>query len=277
MVKSEIIKKKLSNGLTIIFLKNKEKKVLINVAIGTGHLSEKANNQGVSHFIEHVLWEGSKNYPNYASIKDVTEKLNLEYNAFTGATKTGYYIVSSRKNFENALDLILNVVQNPLFNEGAIEKQRKIIFNELNQHEDHIQYQSMKLTLDYLLPDEFPRFNPMGSKESLASLTKEDLKKHYSTYYATNNMVIVISGDIKSPFKLIEKKITLSSKKIPKKAQLEMKNISGEVISKLVKNTGTSYITQVYPAVPSTHKDSEPLNVISTMLCEGRLCLQDII
>ena len=136
MVKSEIIKKKLDNGLTVIFLKNKEKRVLIHVGVRAGCLMEGFDNQGVSHFVEHVLWEGSKNYPDYFTLKNEAERINANYNAFTSSRETVYYIWAARKYFVKTLHIILDVVQNPLFPVSAVEKQRKIIFNELNQHED---------------------------------------------------------------------------------------------------------------------------------------------
>jgi zinc protease len=277
MVKSEIIKKTLSNGLTIVFLKNREKRVLVHVGVGAGHLMETFDNQGISHFVEHVLWEGSKNYPNYFSLKDKVEKINATYNAHTSTRETVFFMWATRKYFNTVIDILLDIVQNPLFDSNAIEKQRKIIFNELSQAEDQVHYQSMKLMLDSLLPEDRPKFNPMGSKETLSKLSKKDLVDCYSTYYVPNNMVVVVSGDIDEPFDLIEKKIVLSQKNIPEFIEPKMKTITGEIFSRAIKNTDTSYINHVYPTVPSKHPDSEPLEVISQILCEGRLCLQDVI
>jgi len=277
MVKSEIIKKKLENGLTVIFLKNKEKTVLINVGVGIGSLSEKSEVQGVSHFLEHVLFEGSKKYPSYSSVKKSVDNINGDYNAFTRPNSTVYYIFCLRKNFEKELDIILDVIQNPLFLDDAIEKQRKIIFNELNQAEDQIQYQSMKFMIDSILSEGMPRINPMGSKESLAKITKKDLIEHYSTYYVPNNMVITISGDIEEPFALVEEKFCMKPRDFPKRVEPKIRPISGEVLVKLVKNTDTSYINQIYPTVPWKHEDSDSLKVISDMLCAGKFCIEDVI
>ncbi|MFH1332062.1 MAG: pitrilysin family protein, partial [archaeon] len=121
----------LSNGITLITEKRSTKSVTIQVTVKAGSNHENEKIAGISHFIEHMLFEGTKNRTAIELANEI-ESIGGEINAATSTERTLYYVTVLKKYFDKAVDVLADLIQNPLFEEKAIEKERNVVLDEVN-------------------------------------------------------------------------------------------------------------------------------------------------
>ena len=128
----------LKNGLRIITVPQKNTQaVTILVLAGTGSKYEKKEISGISHFLEHMFFKGTKNRPNKLEIAEILDKVGGLYNAFTGEDYTGYFAKVAHNQFELALDWVSDIFLNSLLPEKEIEKEKGVITEEINMIYDN--------------------------------------------------------------------------------------------------------------------------------------------
>ena len=113
-------KYKLKNGITLIVDKNNSKSVAIEIMFKVGSNHESKELAGISHFLEHMLFEGTKKRSTSREIANEIEKFGGEFNAYTTGDRTAFYIKIINKRFETALDILSDMVSNPLFDKKVI-------------------------------------------------------------------------------------------------------------------------------------------------------------
>ena len=131
-------KSKLKNGLTLITAPLKETKavtVLVLLPVGSRYETPEIN--GVSHFIEHLLFKGTKNRPTSLDISKELDSVGAEYNAFTAKDHTGYYVKITADKMELAFDVLADMIFNSLFDPKEIDKERGVIIEEINMYQDN--------------------------------------------------------------------------------------------------------------------------------------------
>ena len=121
----------LKNGVKVVFCRRKTESLAIEVGIKVGSDNENAGNNGISHFLEHMLFEGTKKRTTLQIANEI-ESLGGELNAATTNERTFVYVKLPKKHFEAALDVLSDIILNPVFDEKAIEKERKVILSEIN-------------------------------------------------------------------------------------------------------------------------------------------------
>ena len=132
----------LKNGLTALFSKNSSKSVAVEVMFKVGSNDETKKIFGISHFLEHMLFEGTKNRKDSREIANEIEKYGAEFNAYTSGDRTAFFIKIINKKFEIALDILSDMVVNPLFSKKMVEKEKRVISKEINMvTDDPKQYQ----------------------------------------------------------------------------------------------------------------------------------------
>jgi predicted Zn-dependent peptidase len=195
-------KEHLINGVPVVMesLKNM-RSVVVGIWVKVGSRFEKPENNGVSHFLEHMFFKGTKK----RSAKDIafeTDSLGGELNAFTSREATTFYVKVLDEYLENGLDLLTDIFLNSTFPEEDIEKEKKIIKEEIKMVED---------TPDDYVHDLFNQTiwgnsglgQPvLGRRETIRSFTKDDLLSHIRKYYGTKDIVISCAGNF-SPDHLI--------------------------------------------------------------------------
>ncbi|MCX6717181.1 MAG: pitrilysin family protein, partial [Candidatus Taylorbacteria bacterium] len=131
------IKKVLKNGMKIIVVPMKgNPTATVFVLVEAGSKYEKKENNGISHFLEHVCFKGTVKRPNASDISKDLDSIGAHYNAFTSREYTGYYAKADYKNFDKVLDVISDMYINPTFPEGEIEKEKGVIIEEINMYLD---------------------------------------------------------------------------------------------------------------------------------------------
>ena len=195
----------LDNGLTIIaeeipYLKS----IALGLWINAGSRIENEKNSGVSHFIEHMLFKGTKNRTSKELASEI-DNLGGQINAFTSKECTCYYVKLLDSHIDIGIDVISDMILNSLFDESDIDKERAVILEELKMYEDSPEDLAYDLLTEGIYKNDSLGMNIVGSVDSLQNLNKEVLLDYFEKYYVPNNSVISISGNFK--FEEIVKKI----------------------------------------------------------------------
>ena len=193
---NNIVKTELENGVRIISEKiSGVRSVSTGIWVGTGSRYEKEGREGISHFIEHLMFKGTKN----RSAVDIAEALDSvggQLNAFTTKEFTCYYTKTLDEHFSLGLDVLSDMVFNSTFTEKAIEKERGVIEEEIKMYEDTPDDLIHDLFVQTVWPDH-PLGKPiLGTIKSLENMQRDDIIKYLQETYLPSRLVIAIAGNI---------------------------------------------------------------------------------
>jgi predicted Zn-dependent peptidase len=209
----------LKNGLRIITLPQKNTQaVTVLVLVGTGSKYEKKEENGISHFLEHMYFKGTKKRPSPLAIAETLDRVGGIYNAFTGQEYTGYFAKVATSHFELALDWVSDIFLNSLLPENEIEKEKGVIIEEINMYYDHPMDYIGILWPKLLYGDQPAGWEIAGRKETIQRMNREILLDYMKSQYVASNTVITIAGnfDEKRAISLVGKYFSGIGTKKPK-------------------------------------------------------------
>ncbi|HKL24581.1 MAG TPA: pitrilysin family protein [Candidatus Nanoarchaeia archaeon] len=192
-LKKNFQKKVLDNGLTILFEKRDLPIVSVAFAVRTGGIDEPLEEKGVSHFIEHMLYKGTETRNN-KEIAEEIEKRGGELNGFTSEEVTGYWCKMPSKHLNVALDILGDVVRNPKFDEKEIEKERKVIFEEIKMRHDVPQIYVFDEIQKCLYSGSLS-VDLIGTYETMNSIKRDKILENFKKFYSPENMILTVVGD----------------------------------------------------------------------------------
>ena len=263
-------KKVLKNGVRIVYKKVPSKVVTLQVTILSGANVEGKKQYGVSHFVEHMIFEGTKTKPDARTISNEIERLGGDFNATTTNENISYYITVPSKYFRTALTVLDDIYKNSIFSEEKVEKERKVIIDEVNMiNDDPKDYRW--ILFDKTIFEKHPMRNPVyGDIEVLKKISRDELYAFYKKYHIPNNTLITVVGNVPNPISKIEKNFKdLVKQRIPK--QKEYREPSPKRATKKEKRRGTSsYLTMGWKTCSAKHKDVYALEVIYGILSRGQ-------
>jgi predicted Zn-dependent peptidase len=200
----------LENGLTI-FLKSDHRipTVSIQLWVNAGSVDETEQENGISHFLEHMIFKGTKKYT-ATEITHIIESYGGIINAATSKEYTEFYVDISKTGFNDALDIIADVACNSTFPDDELERERLVVLEEIKRSNDNPE----RLLYDNFINQLFTvtpyKWTIIGTSKSVSELTKDKLISYYREKYCARNMILVIVGDIdiESTKNLIDKKFS---------------------------------------------------------------------
>jgi predicted Zn-dependent peptidase len=198
----------LKNGLRIITVPQKNTQSLtVLVLVGTGSKYEKREINGISHFLEHMYFKGTKKRPSTIAIAETLDKVGGIYNAFTGEEYTGYFAKVAAQHFELALDWVSDIFLNSILPKEEIEKEKGVIIEEINMIYDHPMSYVQTLWNKLLYGDQPAGWDIAGKKETVSKMTREKLSEYMERQYVAKNTIISIAGnfDEKSVIQKVKK------------------------------------------------------------------------
>lgn len=188
---------KLKNGLTLITVPLPHlDSVTTLVAVRAGSRYETKDINGISHFLEHMFFKGSKKYPSTELISNLVDGIGAINNAATHKEWTYYWIKSSAKNLETAIDIISSMLKEPLFEEEEIEREKGVIAEELRMYRDMPQRYVFELFENLLLGDQPLGWDIGGEEKITNNFKRDDFLKYVESLYAPENMALVFAGKI---------------------------------------------------------------------------------
>lgn len=151
---------------------------------------------GVSHFIEHMLFKGTQQYPTARDISEAIEGVGGAFNGSTSKELTSYTARVPGEHLEEVMRVLADMVRHPLFEAGEIEKERNVITEELRSTKDDPQEWVSLLIDEAMWPDLELGRDDAGTEESVARLRREQMLAYLDEYYCPNDLVISIAGNI---------------------------------------------------------------------------------
>lgn len=212
---------KLANGQKVIIVPQ-EGETVLRTYVNTGSMNEPDNIRGISHYIEHNLFNGSEGLQEGDFFKQV-DKMGASTNASTGFAETNYYISSNLLNdgdLENKIKLHASMLETPIFAIEKLEKEKGIVNSEINMITSNPENLAVNRMLKNLYGIQSTSVDMIGgTTDNITNLTREDVVNYYNNNYYPSNMVTVITGDVKpdETMQIISKYFT--SKKQPKTQQ----------------------------------------------------------
>lgn len=214
-----IINKKLNCGVRIAMEEiSYVQSVSVGIWVKAGSVDETAKNSGISHFIEHMLFKGTKNRSAKKIAEDV-DKIGGQINAFTGKEATCYYLKTLANNIDKAADILIDMFINSRFDEDEMEKEKRVVCEEIKMIEDSPEDDAHDIISELVFKGN-PLAKPIiGTPKSLQGITRNAIKKYISEEYTRDNIVISVCGSL-NPDHVCElfdsKLMALNAEKTPK-------------------------------------------------------------
>ncbi|MDF2676099.1 MAG: family peptidase [Bacillota bacterium] len=198
----------LNNGVRIV-AENIEyvKSASIGIWVKVGSNNENDETNGLSHFIEHMLFKGTKNRKANEIAEDI-DNLGGQLNAFTSKECTCFYVKVLDESIDEAVDILSDMFFNSLFDEEEVKKEASVVIEEIKMYEDSPEDVVHDKLTEIIFNDSPMAYNILGTEDNLRKFTRDDVVNYMQTNYTPNNTIISIAGNFneKDFVKLIEEK-----------------------------------------------------------------------
>jgi predicted Zn-dependent peptidase len=191
----EYKKFKLKNGLTTVMSPLRETQavtILILLPVGSRYETKAIN--GVSHFIEHLMFKGTQKRPSTLDIVKELDQVGAVFNAFTGKEYTGYYIKIDAKKLELGLDLLSDMLFQSTFQAAEIDRERGVIIEEIKMYEDNPLMYIEDLFEQTIFDGHKLGWEIAGSPEIIRQISRSQIMNFYKKYYQPENMILTLAG-----------------------------------------------------------------------------------
>ena len=264
-MKFEFKRKVLKNGMTIVFEKRDVPVVSVAFAVRYGGINEDVSEKGIAHFIEHMFYKGTAKR-NSKQIAEEIERKGGELNGFTSEVITAYWCKMPSKYLGVALDVLGDMMKNPKFDEKELEKERKVIFEEIKMYKDtprlHVFNEIQKSMYDGTMG-----ISLIGTYETMGKINREKMVEKFKEIYTPNNLILCVIGDadFNEVVEFAEKNFGNEKNKIP----VQKFNLKNE--SKIEKRKGIDQANLVlaYHVPLAKDKKSHAAKVLSCLMAEG--------
>lgn len=167
----------------------------VDIWIKAGSVNETSANNGVSHFVEHMIFKATEKY-GPGQIDREIEGLGAELNGGTSRDYVHFYTTVASEYLPTALNVLADAITNARFNPEDMEKERQVILDEIARAESDPSRHAVNLFSRTAYTEHPYRMPPMGTKESISKLTRDELAAYYNQYYTPANTCVVIAGDV---------------------------------------------------------------------------------
>ena len=187
--------------------------VTVTIWVKTGSRFEEKRVNGISHFLEHMVFKGSIKRPTARAISTAVDSIGGEFNAATSKDWTNFYIKSAASSVETAMDVLADMVFNPILAPEEIEREKGTIIQELNMYEDTPIMKIQDVFEELTFSGNCLAWDVGGKAESVKRIKKEDFEKYRNKHYFPENILISVSGGIteQKALELVEKYFKLNS------------------------------------------------------------------
>lgn len=185
----------LSNGLRLVTIPMKDTAtVTVLVLVEAGSKYETKDISGLSHFLEHMCFKGTQKRPTAHILSTELDSIGAESNAFTSHEYTGYYAKAHSRHFNNILDIVSDLYQNPRFDTDEINREKGVIIEEINMYEDMPQRNVQDVLMAALYDDQPAAWSIAGTKETVSAMTKSHFESYIKDHYVAQATTVVIAG-----------------------------------------------------------------------------------
>ncbi|OGV96963.1 hypothetical protein A2W24_02450 [Microgenomates group bacterium RBG_16_45_19] len=245
--------------------------VTVLAMVGVGSRFETAEQAGISHFLEHLPFKGTKHYPTPMAVAEAIDSVGGKHNAFTSKEYTGYWVKVAAERRELALDVVSDLLLTPKLDPDDIERERGVIIEEINMYEDEPQVKVANLFDELVYAGSPLAMDTAGYKQTVKGLNLVDFKRHYQTWYHPANVVVGVVGNITTQNAKLKTEVENYFKKGEMRAGGGVKavGLSKQTQPRLTvyyKKTEQAHFYLGYPAIGWTDQRRYALAVLTTIL-----------
>lgn len=170
--------------------------ITIEIMCKAGSIYETKDNNGISHFLEHLFFKWGKKYPTPKSVAEAVDKFGGEFNAYTGEEYAGYYVKCAPEFINKAIDVLGDMMIHPAFPKEELEREKGVVIQELKMYEDNPMALVMQKWQEYYFWDNSYGRATIGTEANIRSFDQEKLFAHQADLYTKDNLIIIIAGKI---------------------------------------------------------------------------------
>jgi predicted Zn-dependent peptidase len=246
--------------------------VVLLVLVGVGSRCEKRNQSGLSHFLEHMFFKGTKKRPTTKEISETIDRLGGEFNAFTGEECTGYYVKVANEHIEQAADVVADILLNPLFAPEEIERERGVITEEIRMYTSMPGSHVRHLWQQALFGDHPLGWRIDGREETVAHFSQRDFLSYTKQFYHTQNTVVALAGGcteemalslVRRLFAQLPAGAAVEPRLAPKRMPVQ------RFVFERRASLEQAYLVVGVPGVGLTHEERWPADLLSVILGGG--------
>ena len=265
----------LPSGQKVVIKEVKDNPIVkIDTWINTGSINEDDKTTGISHFLEHLFFKGTKNYPT-GTMDRILDSKGAIVNAATSKDFTHYYIQIPSKDFDLALKLHSDMLQNPLIPRKELERERPVVLEEISKGEDSPSRKVMDnlYTLIYSKSNHPYKRSVIGTRDVIETVTREEILDYFNKFYTPDAYTTVIVGDVNKDEALakVSEAFKQTKKKQVKINYPRIKPISKIEIKEDVMDINKTHLMYGFLAPKFDGSDDNyALDVLATMLASGK-------
>ena len=261
----------LDNGLRVVTSEIPHtRSVCICFFIGAGSRHESAEQAGIAHFVEHMLYKGTESRPTPMDISGCIEGMGGMMNAHTEHEMTMFWCKAAYNCLDEVMDLMVDVMRNSAFDPAEVEKERKVVFEELSMNRDHPDYALEALVDQMLWPGHPLGRDIAGSKNSVSKITRDMLAGFVRRSYNPSNIVLSVAGNVGHDA-VVRQAASLSAGWEPDSPLSSPKFDHIQSAAKFeieYRKTEQTSVSLAFPGLPSDHSDRYALDLLSVVLGE---------
>lgn len=263
---------KLDNGQTVVIQEVRNNPIVtIDTWIKTGSIDEDDSNNGVAHFLEHLFFKGTKNHES-GEFDQILETKGAITNAATSKDFTHYYVTIPSKDFDLAMELHGDMMLHPLIPRNEMEKERKVVLEEINK--DLVSpTRILQENLNSMMYTTHPyKRKVIGRSDVIETITRDQVLNFYNAHYSPSNMITIVVGDVDTNHALerIKEVFNAEYKKQTKTIYQKESQLTSQQKKVEYIKTESGYMVIGFRGTPINDNDSYALDVLSTILGDGR-------
>ena len=267
------VRRVLANGMVVILQENPSAPVVsIQVLVRTGSTDEKDQEAGIAHLHEHMLFKGTAGR-GVGVIATEVEAAGGEINAYTSWENTVYFIDMASRFMDKGIDILADIIENAAFDPVELEKEKEVVLEEIRRSKDDPESRLSEAFFAKAYTVHPYRRPVIGLKETVQSVTRQDVLQFYRRWYVPENMIWVMAGNLDSErvLPLLESRLSrISTNRVPDREKIHEPPQTHPRAFLLQEDVKESSIRIGFHIPEITHPDVPALDLLAQILGQGR-------
>ncbi len=243
--------------------------LLILFAVGSRYEDDRI--KGISHFLEHMMFKGTKKRPTALSLSQELDAIGAEFNAFTSKEYTGYYIKAPAKYLALLFDILEDMLMHSLFSPTEIKKEKGPVIEEIHMRHDNPLWLIGDLTEEVVFGDNTLGKDIAGTPQTVRNITRKNLVTYFKQHYHAGNMLVGVAGSFAETTvqRLAQKHLSKfpSQPKIPHKEEIIAQTAPRFHVAP--RKSAQLLMSLSFLAYPHKHPNQDALDLLTTVLGQG--------